>query len=93
VAASRLKREHPGTQQVGVGSTVHGSLQGLEPVDLAFCLKFAPVPRDGISDSGEILSQLEDELAHAMNARTLCLTQPSIKFVRVLAGAGCRATA
>jgi hypothetical protein len=63
-----LAGEHPGTQQFHPGSAVHGSLQGFEPVDLPFGLSITPEFRDGVSDGGEVLPQLENELAHTMDA-------------------------
>jgi hypothetical protein len=68
VAASCPEREHPGAQQFGAGSAVHGSLQGLEPIDLSFGLAIAPTLEHCVPDGVKVLLQLENELAHAMDA-------------------------
>src|SRR3954452_13090918 len=61
-----LEWQYAGAKQFDAGSAIHGALQCLEPVDLAFGLAVAPWLGDRVLHRRQILPQCMHEATHAI---------------------------
>lgn len=85
VKISGLKRKHAGTQESHAGTTMHGSLECLEPTDLSLGLPIAPSLGYGVTDSVEISLCRACEALERVDSGMIGFIEPLIEFATISA--------
>src|ERR1700733_11361797 len=76
-----LQRHHASAEQIDAAAAVHGSLEGLQLVDLSFGLPIAPRLRHGVANSLDVLANRPRESLHSIDSRCTRGDQPGVQFV------------
>ena len=76
-----LQRRHASAEQVDAGAAIHGSLEGLQLVDLSFGLPVAPRLQHGVANSLDVLANRPRESLHSVDSRCTRGDQPGVQFV------------
>ena len=82
---AQLQRQHPRAQKLWTSTTVHGSLESFQTIDLPFCLAVAPRLADTVPDRVNISAQCACEPVNRVKPRLIRGLQPSAKFRNLLA--------
>jgi hypothetical protein len=74
-----VNRQQSGPEQLGVGATERGPLQGFEPIDLAFRLPVAPTLADRIADRLDVDHHGPLEVRDSRNAAVRGVVEPAVE--------------
>ena len=75
-------RETAGEVWRHAGAAIHGTLEGLQFVDLSFGLPVAPRLRDSVSNGLQVLAYRLRETLHRVDPRRACICQPGVQPLR-----------
>jgi hypothetical protein len=76
-----LQRRHASAEQVHAGAAIHGSLEGLQLVDLSFGLPVALRLQHGVANSLDVLANRPRESLHSVDSGCTRGDQPGVQFV------------
>ena len=74
-----LQRHHPSAEQLNTGAAIHGSLEGLQSVDLSFGLPVAPGLRHSVPHRLQVLAYRLRKTLHCVDPRRARIDQPSVQ--------------
>jgi hypothetical protein len=77
-----LQRHHPSAEQLDTGAAIHGSLEGLQSVDLSFGLPVAPGLRHGVPHRLQVLAYCLRKTLHRIDPRRARIDQPTVQPLR-----------
>ena len=77
-----LQRHHASAEQIDAGAAIHGTLEGLQFVDLSLSLPVAPRLGDSVSNGLQVLAYRLRETLHRVDPRRACICQPGVQPLR-----------
>jgi hypothetical protein len=77
-----LQRHPPTAEQLNTGAAIHGSLEGLQSVDLSFGLPVAPRLRYSVPHRLQVLAYRLRKTLHRVDPRRARIDQPSVQPLR-----------
>ena len=78
-----LQRHHPSAEQLDTGAAIHGSLEGLQSIDLSFGLPVAPGLRHSVPHRLQVLAYRLRKTLHRVDPRRARIDQPSVQPLSV----------
>jgi hypothetical protein len=77
-----LQRHHPSAEQLNTGAAIHGSLEGLQSVDLSLGLPVAPRLGHSVPHRLQVLAYHLRKTLRRVDARRARIDQPSVQPLR-----------